>query len=85
MQAGLHFFYTNIEGEISSITGSSIHDCNGICIYAELADHVLIDNNVIYKGVEFLIKTVSITNWQISNNILLSVMAGLHLTVAMEF
>lgn len=56
LHAGLHFYYTNIPGDTSIVTGSSIHDCNGMCIYGELANHVLIDNNVIYNGLQFLIK-----------------------------
>jgi len=55
---GLHIIYTNIEIEDNTqtiVTGSSIHDCEGICLNGELANNVKIHNNVFYRGENHLI------------------------------
>jgi len=47
--AGLHFFYTNLEGgDRSIISHSSIHSCVGKCVRADTANNVEFNDNVIF-------------------------------------
>lgn len=60
---------TNSEGDDSIITNSAIHHCNGYCINAELADHVRIDNNVIFHGKRVHIFMQKTVDWTVTNNL----------------
>lgn len=57
----------------TEIRGSSIHDCNGICVNGNTAHMVKIENNVIYNGERFLIQALNCKQWKITDNLLIGV------------
>lgn len=59
--AGIHITYTNIVQDVmetSVVKGSSIHDCNGYCMFAYYSNQVIVDNSVFYKAYNFLIQAL---------------------------
>lgn len=49
--SGLHFFFTDTEGERSIVRGSSIHDCYGPCASGKRAYNVEFTSNVLFDGI----------------------------------
>ncbi len=70
-KAGLHFIYLNTDGSTSIVKNSAVHDCIGICMKGDNAYHILIDNNVFYKGERYLIWNDNYKDWKITNNLLI--------------
>lgn len=68
-KAGIHILYTNTDGDDTVIRNSSIHDCNGQCMNAFYAHHVILENNVFYNGYKFLMNGHFLEDWQITNNL----------------